>query len=184
MEYLAAARVAVFVEYVQKNDMQILSNRRTGYTMIQDSLVTRGETCEVLRVSNDKFDKLVTYLSQNDLQVHQADARSTIGIYAFVKIVAELRRSLRALDEDGLFFVGNTADTRAPRPPVSPALNRLGFSPAKRVDQTNAATGAASSSRQLEFPVDQEQEDAPESPIPGLKGGRGGSTAPSSRPVT
>lgn len=127
-----ANRLADFVSYVMENDMQITTHRRTARPMLNGALVRPDETCSVVRFSNEKFDKLVTYLSQNDLQVHGADASSTVGIYSFIKLVGELRRSLRKADTpDGLETVRSPTSARGPAPERVPtaAMRRLGYSP-------------------------------------------------------
>jgi len=80
-----------------QEDMQILANRRVARGLLVDRFLRPGEPGLFLDFANEKFDQLLTYLSQNDLQVHGADASATVGIYSFVKIVGEIRRSLSKL---------------------------------------------------------------------------------------
>lgn len=92
MEALSTRGVRAFVDFMMGADPQILANRREGRALLMEAIDDDGE----LKLSADKFDKLVTFLSLNDQQVHGSGASETVSIYSFVKILQELRRKLGA----------------------------------------------------------------------------------------
>lgn len=91
MERFDTARLRAFVRYLMHHDPQILANRREARALYAAALDDEGD----FSISADKADKLETFLTLNDLQVHGAGNDGTVSIYAFTKILAELRRRLR-----------------------------------------------------------------------------------------
>lgn len=91
MEALSTRGARAFVVFMMGSDPQILANRREGKALLMLAIDEDGE----VKLSADKFDKLVTFLSLNDQQVHGSGADNTVSIYSFVKILQELRRKLR-----------------------------------------------------------------------------------------
>lgn len=193
-ERLSATRLAEFVQYAMAEDMQILANRRVARTNLVDSLLRYGEPGLYLDFPHEKFDKLLTYLSQNDLQVHGADASATVGIYSFVKIVGEIRRSLAKLPAPDAVYLGERrpeneiipggynpellALVRSPRkevPQASPAYRRMGEALGSGLGEegasASAGAGPAESARRL--PVSRELAFSGEAPK--LKEGGDGS---------
>lgn len=137
-ERLSATRLAEFVQYAMAEDMQILANRRVARTNLVDSLLRYGEPGLYLDFPHEKFDKLLTYLSQNDLQVHGADASATVGIYSFVKIVGEIRRSLAKLPAPDPVYLGDRRPENEVIPGgYNPELLALVRSPRKEVPQAS-----------------------------------------------
>lgn len=137
-ERLSATRLAEFVQYAMQEDMQILANRRVARTNLVDSLLRYGEPGLFLDFPHEKFDKLLTYLSQNDLQVHGADASATVGIYSFVKIVGEIRRSLAKLPAPDAVYLGERRSENEIVPMgYNPELLALVRSPRKEVPQAS-----------------------------------------------
>jgi len=93
-ELLSVARCSRFVAYCMEHDLQILAHRREAHTLLRSTLAVSGDT-HCIELSADKFDKIMTFLQQNDQQVHYASAANTVGVYAIVKLIGELRRRMR-----------------------------------------------------------------------------------------
>jgi len=117
-ELLSVQRASHFVAYCMEHDLQILAHRREAYSYLCSALAKSGDI-NVISMSGDKFDKMMTYLQQNDQQVHYASAGNTVGTYAIVKLVAELRRRLRDHDDPTDVDLGH--DYLSPRNPPVPA---------------------------------------------------------------
>jgi len=93
MERFNARALRDFTLFCMRHDPQILANRREARALYYAALSDDGD----FGVSADKADKLEAFLCLNDGQVHHAAAENTVSVYAFVKILAELRRRLRDL---------------------------------------------------------------------------------------
>jgi len=93
MESFDTVKLREFVQFFTTHDMQVLANRREAKDLFVIAMNPDGD----FPYSGDKSDKLETFLSLNDLQVHGAGAGQTVSTYAAVKIVAEMRRRLRAI---------------------------------------------------------------------------------------
>jgi len=113
-ELLSVERSGAFVSKAMKLEVQVLSNRRDLRQDFGALLAGPGDKC--FEWSAEKYDKLMTFLSQNDQQVHYAG--DGVNIYAYVKLLAELRRLVRALP-------GAPASVT----PGSPAVLGLGSDP-------------------------------------------------------
>lgn len=92
MESFNARRLYAFVHFMSEADPQILANRREGRALYQAARQDDGE----FLFSADKADKMETFLSLNDQQVHQAGHDNTVSIYSFVKILSDMRRRVKA----------------------------------------------------------------------------------------
>lgn len=93
-ELLDVHRCSAFVAYCMDHDLQILTHRREAHILLRATLARDGDD-HIMELSSDKFDKIMTFLQQNDQQVHYASAANTVGVYAIVKLIGELRRRLR-----------------------------------------------------------------------------------------
>lgn len=91
---LSVRRLSLFIAFAMERDLQVLAHRREAAGMFRSTLARHGDG-QTLELSSDKYDKILTFLSQNDLQVHYAGADKTVGVYAIVKLIGELRRRLR-----------------------------------------------------------------------------------------
>jgi len=94
MELLSVSGLTRFVTHVRTQDVQVLANRRVARQLLDRCLIERGES-DYIEFSQEKFDKLLAFLTLNDQQVHYASSDRTVDIFAFVKLFAELRRALR-----------------------------------------------------------------------------------------
>lgn len=100
------------------HDPQILANRREARALYVAALDDEGD----FTLSADKADKIETFLTLNDAQVHGSGHEGTVSIYAFTKIVAELRRRLRDGQESPASSGAQTpAVASTPSPQASPA---------------------------------------------------------------
>lgn len=104
-ELLSVSRCSRFVAYCMEHDLQILAHRREAHTLLRSTLAVGGDT-HCLELSADKFDKIMTFLQQNDQQVHYASASNTVGVYAIVKLIGEIRRRLRDYRHQGQVDLG------------------------------------------------------------------------------
>lgn len=111
---MSVSRASRFVAYVMDHDLQILTHRREACTLLSSALARNGDS-HCIELSADKFDKMLTYLQQNDQQVHYASAANTVGVYAIVKLVGELRRRLRDYPDPTQVDLGQ--DFLSPRGP-------------------------------------------------------------------
>jgi len=91
MEFFNREALIAFVKYARSNDMQITSNRREARALYLSALDFDGS----FEFPIEKADKLLTFLSLNDAQVHGADAKDTVSIYAFIRILGDLSMRLR-----------------------------------------------------------------------------------------
>jgi len=124
---LAVDRIAEFVSFTLDHDLQVLLNRRTALALLNRSLA-RTDDQLVLKWSAESFDKMVTFLTQNDVQVHYAAASQTVGVYAIVRLVGELRRALRDHGPSDLPLaygrsLASDGDSERKVLPVRPALD-------------------------------------------------------------
>lgn len=102
---LSVHRLSGFVSFCMEHDLQVLAHRREAAGLYRATLAHHGDY-STLEWSSDKYDKVLTFLSQNDLQVHYAGADKTVGVYAIVKLIGELRRRLRDHSDQPLADVG------------------------------------------------------------------------------
>jgi len=102
---LTVNRLSGFVSFCMEHDLQVLAHRREAAGLWRATLARQGDH-PTLEWSSDKYDKVLTFLSQNDLQVHYAGADKTVGVYAIVKLIGELRRRLRDHSTEPLADVG------------------------------------------------------------------------------
>jgi len=116
VELLSVSRASRFVAYCMEHDLQILTHRREAHTILRTTLAKAGDQ-KILELSSDKFDKMMTFLQQNDQQVHYASASNTVGVYAIVKLIGELRRRLRDYETPGVVDLGESY--LSPRGPSS-----------------------------------------------------------------
>jgi len=183
-EWLSVARASEFVRYAMENDMQITSHRRTARTMLYESFADqRDREQPVMKISNDKFDKVMTYLSQNDLQVHHADAGSTVGIYSFIKIIGEMRRNIRSGGTPILSFgspINLEGATNLSLPPSGPVHDEPVSPPDRRPvmllhDKSEPGTATSSAAPSPSKLVTRMGAPVGEGEILPLKGERGGS---------
>jgi hypothetical protein len=94
MEFLSVSGLTRFVTHVRNEDVQVLANRRVARRLLDQCLIAQGED-QYIEFPQEKFDKLLAFLTLNDQQVHYAGSDRTVDIFAFVKLFAELRRKLR-----------------------------------------------------------------------------------------
>lgn len=124
---LSVRRLSAFVAFSMERDLQVLAHRREGAGLFRATLARQGDS-DTLELSSDKFDKILTFLSQNDLQVHYAGADKTVGVYAIVKLIGELRRRLRDYPSQPLADLG--------MPLMSPRDNAPGYDSPKGLAST------------------------------------------------
>lgn len=93
-ELLSVDRCARFISYTLSCDLQIKIHRSTALGHFRGSLAREGDA-DVIEFSAEKFDKIMTFLSENDQQVHYATSANTVGVYAIVRLLGDLRRTLR-----------------------------------------------------------------------------------------
>lgn len=145
-ELLSVNRLSGFIAFCMEHDLQVLAHRREAAGLFRTTLARFGDH-PTLEWSSDKYDKVLTFLSQNDLQVHYAGADKTVGVYAIVKLIGELRRKLRDHPQQPLADVdlplmsprGSALEIGSPRnqastgrPPVPPLdLARGLFQPSR-----------------------------------------------------
>jgi len=94
VELLSVPRVANFIAYTLENDLQIKINRSSACSLLRSS-IARERDIDTLSVPAEKFDKIMTFLVENDQQVHYASGSNTVGVYAFTRLVSDLRRQVR-----------------------------------------------------------------------------------------
>jgi len=93
-------RASRFITYALENDLQVKIHRSTALSLCGAAISRRGDV-DLIEFSAEKFDKVMTFLSQNDQQVHYATATQTVGVYAIVRLLGELRRQLRDYEREG-----------------------------------------------------------------------------------
>lgn len=94
METFEKTALRAYVDYVYDQDVQILANRREALRLF-NSAIRQSEglsSHEIFSFPAEKADKIATYLTSEE--THRGD---TITVYAFVRLMGELRRSLRAI---------------------------------------------------------------------------------------
>lgn len=104
-ELLSVHRCSLFVAFCMERDLQVLAHRREGAGLLRSTLA-KPDDDPIMEISSDKFDKIMTFFSQNDTQVHYAGADRSVGVYAIVKLLGELRRRLRDFPHSQLAEVG------------------------------------------------------------------------------
>jgi len=151
-ELLSVTRASRFVGYCMEHDLQILTHRREAHTLLRSTLAKANDE-NVMELSSDKFDKIMTFLQQNDQQVHYASAANTVGVYAIVKLIGDLRRRLRdyqfpSVVELGEDYMSPRGDPPSIRNRASASTGRKGVPPLDVSDLSGkgraAGTGAGS----------------------------------------
>jgi len=94
IELLSVCSAARFISFTLQNDCQIKVNRTSACSLLRSSIARSGDL-DTIAFPSEKFDKLLTFLMENDQQVHYASASNTIGVYAFARLTSDLRRQLR-----------------------------------------------------------------------------------------
>lgn len=107
MECLNVQRASEFVAFALENDLQIAINRRTGLNRIRAALATEGDEAEAcFEWPAESYEKMETFLSQNDAQVHYSGT-NTVAVYSMVRLLGSLRRALRDMRSvSGAHFQG------------------------------------------------------------------------------
>jgi len=100
VELLSVSRASAFIAYAMENDMQVKIHRSTAQRLFAGSLARPSDN-HVVEFSAEKYDKVMTFLTQNDQQVHYATAANTVGVYAIVRLLGDLRRQLRDYTAQG-----------------------------------------------------------------------------------
>lgn len=120
MECLNVQRASDFVSFALENDLQIAINRRTGLQRIRDALAKTGDPAHsCFEWPVESYEKMETFLSQNDAQVHYSGT-NTVAVYSMVKLLGSLRRALRDMSSPSAVFRGG----------VLASPTRLGTQPA------------------------------------------------------
>jgi len=94
VEILAVDRTSRFISYTLACDLQVKIHRSSALGLLRGSFA-RPEDVNVIEFSAEKFDKIMTFLTENDQQVHYANSANTVGVYAIVRLLGDLRRQLR-----------------------------------------------------------------------------------------
>lgn len=105
MENFNRANLSVFVHYAATNDMQVLANKRHGKILYMESLDPDG----TFSFPADKADKVLTFLVGCEQSTD-----NNIAVYAFVKLLSELRRCLRVSTCSTSVSEAGDATTSAP----------------------------------------------------------------------
>lgn len=95
MENLSLHGARGFVAYCLNNNMQVTVNRRSAYQLLTAALDERGP----LSFPIEKFEKLMSFLMLSDQQTHTVEFGGPVAVYAFVRLLGDLRRTVRALEE-------------------------------------------------------------------------------------
>lgn len=90
MDTFNRAALRRFVDFVVANDPQIAANRREARVLFVESFDDAGE----ISFPSEKADKVLTFLSLNDHQVHGSGQEGSVSIYAFIRLTGDLRRRL------------------------------------------------------------------------------------------
>jgi len=94
METLNLQRTRTFVQFCMQNNVQVTVNRRAAYGLLVEAIEDEGS----VQFPFEKFEKLQSFLLLNDQQVHYADASNAVSIYAFVRLLGDLRRVLKTVE--------------------------------------------------------------------------------------
>jgi len=100
VELLSVDRAARFISYTLSCDLQIKIHRTTACGHFRGALAREGDL-DVIEFSAEKYDKIMTFLTENDQQVHYAASSNTVGVYAIVRLLGDLRRQLRDYTQPG-----------------------------------------------------------------------------------
>lgn len=92
METFSAVHLREFVSFTLRNDLQILVNRREARRLYYDALAEGPGAAVRFSYPVEKAEKIATFLETHDLAL----AGNNVSIYAFVRLMGDLRRSLEA----------------------------------------------------------------------------------------
>lgn len=110
MERLSSARVIDFLNYCKFNDVQILIHRRTARGIAVRCEDDEGD----VQFPSEMWEKLMTFLQLNDQQIHYSGPDHSVSIYAFVRILGQLKQAVRQV---GLVTrAGSVSATPSPSP--------------------------------------------------------------------
>lgn len=95
--------------------MQVKVNRSVAAGLLRSSLSRSGDV-HIIEYPAEKFDKVMTFFSENDQQVHY-QSKDTVGVYALTRLLGELRRTLRDYQMPRGLAIGNGPPMISPRGP-------------------------------------------------------------------
>lgn len=113
IELLDVSRAARFISFTLESDMQVKVNRSVAAGLLRSSLSREGDL-HIVEYPAEKFDKVMTFFSENDQQVHY-QSKDTVGVYALTRLLGELRRMLRDYHMPRGLAIGNGPPMMSPR---------------------------------------------------------------------
>jgi len=153
-ELLSVDRAARFISYTLSCDLQIKIHRSTALGHFRGALAREGDQ-DVIEFASEKYDKIMTFLTENDQQVHYAASSNTVGVYAIVRLLGDLRRQLRDYTQPGYAQVPLGAGPAMMSPRTFQAPRRPRAAPTGHVPALNVAA-AQEAARQFMEPTPQD----------------------------